>query len=178
MSDNYYDLLEVEKSATPKQIKTAYRERIKENHPDQFKGLRAKYEPTDDKVLLSIIEEKITQAEEKTKLLNQAYAVLSSSVSRKKYDEQQSTVADPDIPPTADPDIPPADVVVNTTKISFGKLFGDEKISRTFIIDNLSEGPVDKIHIDWEDTPDWAEIIIEPNPENTFPITVHIKVKT
>ena len=69
---NYYEILGVSPSASDEEIKTAYRERVKERHPDRFSGK----------------DEEITRIlNEKTALINEAYRILSDPDERKKYDE-------------------------------------------------------------------------------------------
>jgi len=65
--ENYYDILGVHRKATPDQIKRAYRKLLSEWHPD--------HNP-----------ERLAEAEEKTKILNQAYHVLKDPHRRKQYD--------------------------------------------------------------------------------------------
>jgi uncharacterized membrane protein YkvA (DUF1232 family) len=65
--DNYYDLLGIESKASPEQIRQAYLNKIKEWHPDVNPG-------------------RVEEAEKKTKILNQAYFVLSDPARRKNYD--------------------------------------------------------------------------------------------
>jgi uncharacterized membrane protein YkvA (DUF1232 family) len=65
--DNYYDLLGVPAKASPEQIRQAYLNKVKEWHPD-------------------VNPEGAEAAEKKTKILNQAYYVLSDPVRRKNYD--------------------------------------------------------------------------------------------
>jgi len=64
---DYYKTLGVEKIATPADIKKAYRTLANKYHPDKTKGDKA--------------------AEEKFKEINEANAVLSDPVKRKKYDQ-------------------------------------------------------------------------------------------
>ena len=64
---NYYQLLEVDPKADPATIKQAYLTKIKEWHPDKNPDRRA-------------------EAEEKTKVLNQAYHILGDAERRKHYD--------------------------------------------------------------------------------------------
>lgn len=66
---NYYELLEVDKKASLEIIKKIFKIKIKQTHPDLFTG-----------------EEKI-KAEEKTKLLNEAYSILSDETKRAEYDK-------------------------------------------------------------------------------------------
>lgn len=66
MPDNYYDLLEVPKNASPDELKKAYRKKAMKLHPDQNK---------DD-----------PEAEEKFKQLNEAYDVLRDDQKRAAYD--------------------------------------------------------------------------------------------
>jgi curved DNA-binding protein len=64
---DYYKILEIDKKATPEEIKKAYRTLAKKNHPDKNLG---------DK-----------KAEERFKLVNEANEVLSNPEKRKQYDE-------------------------------------------------------------------------------------------
>ena len=64
---DYYKVLEVEKSATPDEIKKAYRRLAMKHHPDHAKDNAA--------------------SEEKFKQISEAYAVLSDPKKRKQYDE-------------------------------------------------------------------------------------------
>jgi curved DNA-binding protein CbpA len=64
---NYYDLLGIDSKADADKLKRAYYEKLKIWHPDKNAGNAA-------------------AAEEKTKMLNQAYSVLSDPAQRKQYD--------------------------------------------------------------------------------------------
>lgn len=69
MDKNYYEILEVDKNASPEVIEKAYKALVKKYHPDlQEEGNKA-------------------LAEEKIKLINEAYDTLSNSELRLKYDE-------------------------------------------------------------------------------------------
>ena len=68
MKKNYYDILEVNKNASPEIIEKAYKTLVKKYHPDlQDNNLKAEYE-------------------QKIKLINEAFEVLSDSEKRKNYD--------------------------------------------------------------------------------------------
>ena len=67
MSDDYYDILGVEKDAALSAIKKSYRKLAMKYHPDKNQG--------DD------------EAEKKFKEIGEAYAVLSDPEKRKKYDQ-------------------------------------------------------------------------------------------
>ena len=68
MEENYYDILEVNKNASPEIIEKAYKTLVKKYHPDlQENDLKIKYE-------------------EKIKKINEAYEILSDSEKRKNYD--------------------------------------------------------------------------------------------
>ena len=68
MEKNYYDILEVNKNASPEVIEKAYKTLVKKYHPDlQDNNLKNEYE-------------------EKIKLINEAFEVLSDSEKRKNYD--------------------------------------------------------------------------------------------
>jgi molecular chaperone DnaJ len=64
---DYYKILGVDRNATPDEIKQAYRQKVKEWHPDRH------------------IEDKDI-AEEKFKEIQEAYEVLSDPEKRKLYD--------------------------------------------------------------------------------------------
>ncbi|MBU0995541.1 MAG: J domain-containing protein [Proteobacteria bacterium] len=68
---DYYSVLGVDKTATPEEIKKAYRKLAMKYHPDKTKG---------DKT-----------AEEKFKKISEAYAVLSDSKKKQEYDTFGST---------------------------------------------------------------------------------------
>ncbi len=64
---NYYELLGIDPAAGPEEVRRAYLKKIKEWHPD-------------------INPERIVEAEEMTKVLNQAYHILGDPERRKNYD--------------------------------------------------------------------------------------------
>ena len=69
---NYYKILEVDKDASPEDIEKAYKALVKKYHPDlQESNMRQ-------------------NAEERIKLINEAYEVLSNPISKAKYDETLS----------------------------------------------------------------------------------------
>lgn len=68
MEENYYDILEVNKNASPEIIEKAYKTLVKKYHPDlQENNLKENYE-------------------EKLKKINEAYEILSNPEKRKNYD--------------------------------------------------------------------------------------------
>lgn len=64
--NDYYEILGVERDATPQQIRAAYRKLAFEYHPDRNRG---------------------DEAAERMKRINEAYAVLSHPQKKKPYDE-------------------------------------------------------------------------------------------
>ena len=98
MSDEtYYTVLSVKETASLSEIKTAYRDLIRQVHPDTIANL-APY-------LRKI-------AEDKAKEINEAYSVLSNSSKRRDYDRQiaayrQQTAPQPPPTPQASPTPPP-----------------------------------------------------------------------
>ncbi|MFZ2087592.1 MAG: J domain-containing protein [Desulfobaccales bacterium] len=68
MAEDYYQILGVTRSATPEELKKAYRKLAQKYHPDKAKGNKQ-------------------EAEEKFKKISEAYAVLSNPEKRKEYEE-------------------------------------------------------------------------------------------
>src|SRR5258706_3718045 len=167
ISHDYYAIMGVSKNATLEEIKGQYKRLMKENHPDKYNGLKAKYGQEEDKTLLKLLEEKIREAEEFCKLLNEAFAVLSDSAKRKQYDNE-----------TIETKIEEPKISISPKTISFGTLKDGEKRSSTFTIKN-DGGPAAGVNIDWEGAkPVWGDLIIEPDENNTFPIKVMISANT
>lgn len=167
VSHDYYAILGVSKNATPEEIGEQYRKLMKEHHPDQFKGMRAKYQSEGDQSLLKVIDERIREAEEKCKLLNEAFEVLSDPVKRKEYDKQ-----------VVEPTVPLPEISIHPTRITFGSLTEGQEKSLVFIIENKG-GPPAAVNIDWEGNKlVWGELVIEPDEEKVFPIKVTVKADT
>lgn len=167
ISHDYYVILGVGKEASIQEIKDQYKRLMKKNHPDKYKGQKAKYAKTGDLDLLEIIDEKIAQAEEICKLLNEAFEVLSDPVKRKQYDNE-----------IVEPKIEKPKIIISPKTISFGTLKGGEKKHSIFTIKN-DGGPAASVNIDWEgDKPDWGDLVIDPDENNTFPIKVAVSVNT
>ena len=68
-SENFYNILNVRKDASPEEIKKAFRDLAKQYHPDKNKA---------------------PEAAEKFKMINLAHEVLSNPSKRQKYDEARS----------------------------------------------------------------------------------------
>jgi curved DNA-binding protein len=68
MAEDYYQILGVSRTATPEEVKKAYRKLAQKYHPDRAKGNKK-------------------EAEAQFKKISEAYAVLSNSDKRKEYDE-------------------------------------------------------------------------------------------
>ncbi|MCU6340011.1 DnaJ domain-containing protein, partial [Enterobacter quasiroggenkampii] len=65
---NYYELLGVQRHASPEELKKAYRRLAKQYHPDVNGGS--------------------SEAEQRFKQIHEAYAVLQDEAARKAYDDK------------------------------------------------------------------------------------------
>jgi curved DNA-binding protein CbpA len=96
---NYYEILQIKPTANETEIKVAYIELIKKYHPDTYSG---------DKVF----------AEHKTADINEAYATLKDSLTRKKYDHKLKQKQQPKPTPKQEfktsPEPTPQDIVKKT----------------------------------------------------------------
>jgi|GEM_PF-5735884 len=70
---DYYAILGVEPTATPSDIKAAYRQKMRDVHPD---------------ALIDMDDDVKTDAEAEVRLVNEAYQVLSNEEKRATYDQQ------------------------------------------------------------------------------------------
>lgn len=76
MEKNYYEILEIDKNASPEIIKKAYNTLAKKYHPDlQPENQKNKYQ-------------------EKLKLINESYEILSNPEKRKDYDNKLKSIED------------------------------------------------------------------------------------
>ena len=74
MKKNYYEILEVSKHASPEIIEKAYKTLVKKYHPDLQEGtLKDEYE-------------------QKLKLINEAYDILSDNDKKLKYDQELTQI--------------------------------------------------------------------------------------
>ncbi|KAI0462358.1 hypothetical protein LJB42_004448 [Komagataella kurtzmanii] len=76
--NDYYKILDVSRDADEKTIKKAFRKKIKEFHPDKYKGDLKSHE----------LEDKMAE-------INNAYEVLSNEKTREKYDKYGEDPNDP-----------------------------------------------------------------------------------
>jgi hypothetical protein len=171
-SGDLYAVLGVPQDAPREEIAKKYKEAIKKNHPDKYNGLLAKYRASGDSDLLRLLEIKIEEAEEFTKLLNEAYDILSDPIKRAEYDKICSSS------PDASGSTPPKpEIIIDCTGLDFGVLReGDIKVG-SFTVEN-NGGPVGNINLDWEKKPSWGEeLSIKAGPYGGFPIEVRAVVK-
>src|SRR5688572_19400146 len=77
MSENHYKTLGVAPSAELDAIKQAYRQQIRQYHPDTFAPRRSELQRLGDASRLKAIEKEIETAKLMTQRINAAYAILS-----------------------------------------------------------------------------------------------------
>lgn len=83
-SRTHYQVLGVSRRANADEIKQAYRRLIRDTHPDRLIGQRGYV--MQDPEALARLEVAIAQAEQETRLLNEAYDVLTDPDKRREYD--------------------------------------------------------------------------------------------
>lgn len=168
--EDYYAILGVSREASLADIKAKYKASMKENHPDKYLGMRARYVDEGDDDLIAVIDKQIAEATNICNRLNEAWGTLSDKRKRRKYDEEYEANF-----PT------PPSIVVHPKNLSFGRMTLGESKTMSFRVENKG-GPVSSVNVDWEgNEPDWAEIPddgIKPDPEDVFPIYVTIRVRT
>lgn len=172
---NFYDVLGVPRNATTEQIRDAYRKLVREHHPDSFSDARKAAEEAGNEKLLRILEEKIREAEEELKLINEAYETLSDPIKRLRYDEELDQQAQQGARGTSSAYTTPPDIRLSKTAIDFGQVTRGERRSDSFIIYN-DGGPVSDVTIGWVEDLPWVEARVNKDPINTFPIQVTVLV--
>src|SRR5258706_669083 len=160
MSQTYYEVLEIPKSATSEQIRKAYLDLVKVWHPDRFihdLNLHAR-------------------AQEKLKAVNEAYSILSNSAKRRDYDAQLGRMSPqsqnrPSPTPAASSQSQPPNIRVSVSSLDFGSITQGQIKSLSFTITNTG-GPVKGYQIGWAGSPDWVDANVVETPITTFPIKV------
>lgn len=102
----HYQTLGLSPTATAEQIRRAYREAIRQVHPDVIAGLKAQAAKLGDTAEHARLEDQIHTAEDRAKTLNTAYQVLSDTARRRAYDQllqRRARQAPPKPRPTVSP---------------------------------------------------------------------------
>jgi len=174
---NFYEILGVSKSAKPDEIKRAYYKLMRQHHPDVYTKLRA--ECNGNKDLLELVEEKIKSSEEQSKLINEAYGVLSNAAKRRDYDTQLAGVASKpqgsSRARTASSHAEPPDIRISQNSLDFGTVTKGQTKKLLFTISNIG-GPARGYQIGWSGSPAWADADTHEDPTTVFPIKVTVTV--
>ena len=89
-SQTYYRILQVKPDADLDTIKKAYRKKMRLYHPDKFVAELSQLKQTGNTKAIQKLEKKIENAKQMTQRINGAYAVLSDTADRAKYDRHLS----------------------------------------------------------------------------------------
>lgn len=168
MDQNHYEVLGVAQNATPKEIKAAYRLRMKEAHTDSVLAKKAELEKkgVGAELIEELVRPILEKREEESKRINLAYEVLSDSKKRTKYDGELKTQA----PPILE---------IKPQSINLGKLAKGTVKEVGFQIINNGGELTENIEISGWENLEWVdEKRIELDEEGIFPITVSFVVNT
>ncbi|XAR60345.1 hypothetical protein NMG60_11033675 [Bertholletia excelsa] len=86
---NMYLILAVDPSVTAAEIKKAYRKAALRHHPDKAGQMLARSESGDEGLLKDVVDEAHKDADRLFKMIGEAYAVLSDSTKRSRYDLEE-----------------------------------------------------------------------------------------
>ena len=126
---NYYELLEIESTASPEEVKLSFRRQIARYHPDKVHHLGREFQE---------------MAAERAAELTEAYRILSDEGRRAEYDRARQAVAGgessagevpvrPDAPPSP-PHTPPEAAAAEPASSSTGEPFTHERASRDELV--------------------------------------------
>jgi curved DNA-binding protein CbpA len=157
--EDYYEILRVPHTATAEEIKKAYRELVFIWHPDQHQGAPQSVQQ---------------RAEEETKRLSLAYAVLSVPSERKKYDvewlqKKGGKASSASTRATARPE-----PIFEPTHIKLKNVKAGEVKEASFLVFNAG-GPYSRVRIDSSES--WL-MITDYNsltPSDELPLKVNIQ---
>jgi len=163
MAQTYYDVLGVSKNAELKEIKRAFRKLAKEWHPDTSKH---------------------PDAEEKFKVINEAYEVLSDNDKRSRYDRQIGSTPGPQrtgggstrtTRTTTQTGNIPIDLDIDPRRIDIDNVLTNQTINKTIEI-NDRRGRLHSIDAYIRGFPSWATLEIRSTPDFIYPIRILLRI--
>lgn len=168
---DYYEILGVDPKASQAEIKSAYRQWMKSNHPDEFTRAKQDYlnKGGSDATILRGMDELHAERTERAKTVNEAYDVLSDPYKRDRYDRTRQHVGTSTTPPR---------IVVEPPSCNFGTLSRGQQRSVSFHLRN-DGGLVTSASVNWDKPAPWASLNVyntaTPGP---FPANIELTIDT
>ncbi|MDQ3008395.1 MAG: J domain-containing protein [bacterium] len=172
MIPNHYEVLGVHPNASAADIKSAYRQLIRQYHSDTMISKKSQLEQkgVSPELIEELLGPRLQEATEKTQRLNEAYEVLSNPQKRQLYDVQYEEAFAPPKPPV---------LVAKPSSINLGTIRPNTRSNVEFTVHNTGGELLENINITNWDKVTWiTDRQVEVNGDDVFPIKISFIVET